>query len=520
MTRQLLRQECDVLVIGAGAAGLRAALAAAEAGADVLLVHRDGLGSGSTAWAQGGIAAAIGPDDHPELHLADTLAAADGLADPGMAAVLVEEAPRAIAELVRLGARFDRQPDGSLALGLEGGHSRRRIVHAGGAATGAEVARTLWRAVETAGVRILGGTELLAIATSQGRAFGAVCRTDTGMDWLVAARATVLASGGYAALFSAHTVPTGLRGQGLIAAYLAGAAVGDLEFVQFHPTALAIPRGERLLLLSEALRGEGAILVDGRGRRILEGVHPAAELAPRHVVARRIAECLAGGNTVWLDCRPIGRERLVARFPNLVQALRQLHLDPAEDPLPVRPAAHFTMGGVLTDQEGGTTLPGLYAAGEVALTGVHGASRLASNSLLECLVFGRRAGEAAARAAKREPRLPSAEELDFEVLEDASEAHWPEPDAALGMARQAEGLRSLYERLACPSSRTALLLRLMAKAALLREESRGAHVRLDHPGQDARFSGRFLFRKGGDGPAFRPLGDALFSHPQGHRLPG
>ncbi len=368
----------DVLVVGGGVAGLVGALCAAG-DADVLLISKGPLLSSTSSLAQGGIAAAVGDDDSPELHAEDTMRAGRGLCRPSAVEALTVEAPARIRDLVELGVEFDE------GLGLEGGHGRRRVVHAGGAATGDRVARVLAeRVLAHPRIRVVEGARLLELVTAGGRCVGAI--TDRGS---IASRATLLATGGAAALWQRTTNPPGSVGDGMAAAYRAGAALGDLEFVQFHPTTLV----DSSLLLSEALRGEGAVLLDEGGHRFTD------ELAPRDVVAREIA----ARGTALLDLREIDR----GRFPTLMGSLEQSGYDPAETPIPVAPAAHYTVGGIVTDLDGRTEVAGLYAAGECAATGVHGANRLASNSLLECLVFGRRA----ALAALDEPALPPHVEL-------------------------------------------------------------------------------------------------------------
>jgi len=415
----------EVLVIGAGVAGLAAALGCAPR--RVTLLTKAPLGAGgSTAWAQGGIAAALAADDAPALHAADTRAAAAGLAVDAAVERLTEEGPRRIAALLALGARFDRDPvTGGLALGREAAHGRRRILHAGGDATGAELSRALAAAVRRAGnVRVEEGSFALDLAVDprggRRRVVGAFALDPDGRRVLHLAGAVVLATGGAGRLYPHTTNPPEVTADGLAMAARAGARLADLELVQFHPTALAAPvatggsdvipsrcspasggeesprsaRGDRpaaappLPLLTEALRGEGAVLVDERGRRFMPDEHPAGELAPRDVVARAIHRRLAAGGRVYLDARAALGDRFPERFPTAFRAARAAGLDPRSEPLPVVPAAHYHMGGVATDLAGRTSLPGLWACGEAASNGVHGANRLASNSLLEGLVFG------------------------------------------------------------------------------------------------------------------------------------
>jgi L-aspartate oxidase len=467
-------RDYDLIVVGSGVAGLYGALVAAGdrstgARVQVLVVSKGPVLTTSSWLAQGGVAGAAAADDAPELHLEDTLRAGRGLSRPSAARVLVEEAPARIRDLVDLGVPFDDE------LGLEGGHSRRRVHSVGGAQTGREISKVLARAVlghpwidVEEGER---ATELL-------RADGRVCGIATDRR-RIRARAVLLATGGYAALWGRTTNPPGTVGEGITMAFRAGAAVADLEFVQFHPTALA----GSSLLLSEALRGDGALLLDEHGQRFVE------ELAPRDVVARAIK---ARGSAM-LDLRPIDR----SRFPSLMQRLAEAGFDPGARPIPVAPAAHYTMGGVVTDLHGATSLPGLYAAGECACTGVHGANRLASNSMLECLVFGRRA----ALAALDEPAGSAFPEIvadshylpEAPVTPDLREALWEDA----GLIRNAKGLGRLA---ASPH----LLVSLVARSALAREESRGGHFRSDFLDENRDLNGRHTLIRPGREPELVP----------------
>jgi len=443
-----------VIVVGGGVAGLVAALCAA-AGAEVVLLSNGPLFSSNSYLAQGGVAAALGADDGPALHAADTLAAGRGLCRATAVSVLTGEAPARIADLVELGVEFDE------GLAREGGHSRRRVVHAGGAETGKRIAFALAERVRAdPRITVREGEGAVALRLAEERCVGVM--TDRGA---VAARATLLATGGYAALWPRTTNPAGAVGDGLLLAYGAGAALADLELVQFHPTALA----DDGFLLSEALRGDGALLLDEDGERFTD------ELAPRDVVARAVA----AREPVRLDLRAIERER----YPALMATLERAGYDPAEEAIPVEPAAHYSIGGIVADLDGRSTVPGLYAAGECACTGVHGANRLASNSLLECLVFGRRA----ALAALTEPAPPPA--AYAKVREPAVElAPGSELWEHAGLVRSAAGLERL---LGSPH----LLARLIARSALARRESRGVHFRSDCPSEDAVFAGHFVSRR-------------------------
>jgi L-aspartate oxidase len=444
-------EKTSLIVVGGGVAGMYGALCAA-AEADVVLLTKGPLLTSASYLAQGGVAAAIGEDDSPVLHAEDTLRAGRGLCRPSAVAVLTEEAPARVADLVDFGVPFDDD------LGLEGGHSRRRVVHAEGAATGAVIARVLAeRVLDHPRIHVHEDERVVDVGPG-------FVETERAM---LEGRATVLATGGYSALWERTTNPPGSVGDGIVLAYRAGAAVADLELVQFHPTVVA----GNGLLLSEALRGEGALLLDEHGERFTD------ELAPRDVVARAIDE----RGTALLDLRAIDR----GRFPSLMTALASHGFDPAHDPIPVAPAAHYTMGGIATDLYGRTSVLGLYAAGECACTGVHGANRLASNSLLECLVFGRRAALA---ALADEPKQHCVAKFDTAGIDTLT----PELRAQMwrdaGLIRDAAGLEELAR---APHA----LARLIARSALARRESRGGHFRADFPFEDTAFVAHTVVRQ-------------------------
>ncbi|WP_336648852.1 L-aspartate oxidase [Microbacterium sp. MMO-10] len=398
----------DVLVVGGGIGGLTAALHAHEAGHRVTMVVKDALGDGATALAQGGIAGAYGAGDSPAAHAEDTLVAGSGLSDPEAVEVLVGDASARIAELIARGVPFDRDAAGALRLGLEAAHSAARIAHAGGDATGAGISAALCARLRETGVPVREHAVLVDLLTADGRVRGALLLAE-GRLQEVTADAVILATGGAGQLFRHTTAPDVCTGDGIAAALRAGAAVADLEFVQFHPTILVSPGPA--FLVSEAVRGEGATLIDDDGRRFAFDAHPDGELAPRDVVARAIVRRAAEqGSPVRLDATALGANLLAARFPTIDRVTHERGFDWAREPIPVTPAAHYLMGGVVTDVDGRTTLPGLFSVGECARTGVHGANRLASNSLLEGAVFGARAAAALVSASPRDsssaPRQP------------------------------------------------------------------------------------------------------------------
>ncbi len=463
-------RRADVVVVGAGAAGLYCALRAASAGADVALVSATPLAQTASYWAQGGVAAALAVDDSVEAHLADTETAGRGLTRRSAAEVLVNEAADHVLALEALGVRFDADRAGQLSLGLEGGHSHRRVVHAGGSATGRRIVRDLSALVaEHPRIAVLEGRRAAEVWVDTGRAVGVVLEDGES----VYARATVLATGGAAALWRRTTNPPGSQGIGMALAAGAGAELADLEFLQFHPTALAGVPGREGFLVTEAIRGEGATLHGPDGERFVD------ELAPRDEVARAITLLLeaTGASSVSLDMRMVEP----TRFPNVVSALREAGVEPTRELVPVSPAAHYMMGGVVVDLQGRTTVPGLHAIGETSCTGLHGANRLASNSLSECLVWGARAAEAAVDLPVL-PAMPGPRTGTPEPLRIPDRATRDEVWRLAGVLRHAEDLDTL-------ALSDHPMARWVAKCALHRSESRGAHWRRDATGQDAALDG-------------------------------
>ncbi len=482
-------READVVVVGAGAAGLYAALCAARERASVVLVSATPLAQTASYWAQGGLAAALAADDSFDLHLSDTEFAGRALVRHSAAEVLVHEAPDCVRDLQSLGVRFDADRFGRLALGLEGGHSVRRVVHAGGSATGRRVVRQLSAlAAEEPLITVLEGARARALWCSEGRCRGLIC--EDGL--ILTARAVVLGTGGAAALWSRTTNPPGSQGVGLLLAHAAGARLADLELLQFHPTAVIGVGGREGFLVTEAIRGEGATLHDAGGERFVD------ELAPRDEVSRAIQARLreTGSQSVGLDMRAIDP----AHFPNVVAALREAGLDPVRELIPVAPAAHYTMGGIVADLNARSTLPGLYAVGESSCTGLHGANRLASNSLSECFVFARRAvADALSEPSSGPTPVPPGEiealrSLPAPVRADASTRAALWRDA--GIVRSAGGLERLL-------SQPHPLARLIASCALARTESRGAHRRSDHPERDPELDHRHAVISGDDAVAWQ-----------------
>jgi L-aspartate oxidase len=475
----------DLVVVGAGAAGLFACLTAVREGARVVLISARPLAETASYWAQGGAAAALAVEDSPERHLEDTLTAGRGLVRRSAAEVLTSEAADRVRDLEALGVRFDADRHGNLALGLEGGHSVRRIVHAGGSATGRRILRQLSADVaEHDAIDVREGARAAKLVVADGRCRGVLCEDGR----LVLARAVVLATGGAAALWSRTTNPPGSFGAGLLLARDAGAALADLEFAQFHPTAVAGLRGREGFLISEAVRGEGATLHGPDGERFVD------ELAPRDAVARAIFRRLqeTGEPSVGLDMRAVDP----AHFPNIVAALRDAGLDPSRELVPVAPASHYVMGGIATDLYGRSGVDGLYAVGECACTGLHGANRLASNSLSECFVFGRRAA-----LAGLDGPLPAgpAPEATLPATPVAPAPERATREAVWRLAGLERDAARLTELLADPHP----LARLVARSALAREESRGAHLRADFPQSDHSLDERHTtLDAGSDAPFF------------------
>ena len=473
------------VIVGAGLAGLMTALHMAPE--PVVVLSDAPLGTeASSAWAQGGVAASVGPDDEAGLHVADTLAAGDGLCDAAAAARILAEAPAAIADLVARGARFDRDAAGALKLGLEAAHSRRRIVHAEGDATGREIMRAVVAAVRACpSILVLDGVDARRLLTDADGAVAGVLAARGAEPLVIETRRVVLATGGIGGLFAQSTNPSGCFGMGLALAARAGATLADLEFVQFHPTALDVP-GTPVGLVSEAVRGEGATLVDETGRRFMADV-PGQELAPRDVVARAIWAEHQAGHQVYLETRGLIPQGFATRFPTIAAACHAHGIDPDREPIPVRTVEHYHMGGVLVDAAGRSTVAGLWACGEVARTGLHGANRLASNSLLEAMVCAR--AVAASVAAQPRGATSHLAVLPLPVRPDPAPLR-ATVSAAAGVLRDRAGLLAGIEAL-LPLARgdghqsdPALVALMIAVSALDRRESRGGHFRTDWPEAD------------------------------------
>jgi L-aspartate oxidase len=494
MTRQVdnVINVPGALILGAGLAGLFTALKLSPFPACIVAGARAGT-TGSSVWAQGGIAAAVGPDDDWSSHVADTIAAGAGTTDANIASIVAREAQARIDDLIGFGAPFDRNADGTLALAREAAHSAPRIVHVSGDRAGAEVTQCVANnAMATSSISVLEGFHALELAMEDGRATGFFARYGSGTSAklvLFRAPAIIFATGGLGSLYAVTTNPPESRGEGLGMAARAGATIADPEFVQFHPTAIAIGR-DPAPLATEALRGEGAILIDETGRRFMPAIHPSAELAPRDVVARAIHREMARGHHVFLDCREAIGAKFAEHFPTVYGACVSAGIDPAVQPIPVAPAAHYHMGGIASDEYGRTSLPGLWAVGECASTGLHGANRLASNSLLEALVFGARVADdvknsITASSTRSEPPAPArfSAPPPPQALREAMTRH-------VALERDADGLRNALATIGsierASGGEPSLLnmtaaAKLVASAALSREESRGAHFRRDYP---------------------------------------
>jgi L-aspartate oxidase len=499
----------DVVVVGSGVAGLTAALYVRRTGRTVLLVTKSRVEEGSTRWAQGGIAAALADDDTPQEHLHDTLVAGAGLCDVDAVRVLVTEGPEAVRGLISLGAQFDLDAGGALSLTREGGHLRDRIAHAGGDATGAEISRALVAAVALdSGIELIERALVLDLlvddtGAAQGVTLHVMGQGQRDGVGAALAPAVVLATGGFGQVFEQTTNPAVATGDGVALALRAGAEVADLEFVQFHPTVLwlgAAVRGQQPLV-SEAVRGEGAHLIDAQGRRFMADEHPLAELAPRDIVSRAITRCMMESNTahVWLDGRMLGPEVWRERFPTILASCMAHGFDPVNEPIPVAPASHYVSGGVYTDLAGRASIKGLFACGEVACSGVHGANRLASNSLLEGLVFAERIAQAIdedsptarpARAAlgRSLPLISQAAVRGMQhvmsgkagvLRSDASLA-----DAQRSLRHTADGASGVEATEDWEATNLHLVSRVLVDHARMRTETRGSHWREDHPERD------------------------------------
>lgn len=498
---QYEQEATDILVIGGGAAGLAAALRAAEQ-ANVIVLTRGSLPESNSAWAQGGIAAALDAVDSPAIHVDDTLVAGAGLSDADAVKALASEAPAMMREMAQIGVPFERESEDTFALGLEGGHSHRRILHVGDATGWALMQTLIERARACPRIHILECYQAVDLIGTPDRCEGALVRSDTGQWLVIYAQATILATGGAGALYGLTSNQSVALGEGIAMAYRAGALVADMEFVQFHPTVFRTRTGKGFLI-SEATRGEGGRLLTPNGYRFMPDYDPRAELAPRDIVARGIFAAMreSGSDHVLLDLTHLSEDGLEQHFPTICARCRDEGLDPHTTPIPVAPAAHYLMGGIRTDHDGATNVAGLYAAGECACTGVHGANRLASNSLLECLIFGRRAG-AAALAYTREPVHLSDIQTIFESADESDAvtqitSDWRDRLASTmrtyaGIQRSASGLETalnflstlpvqapLSDAESITAANAALTARLIVTSALLREESRGAHFRSD-----------------------------------------
>jgi L-aspartate oxidase len=528
----------DTLVIGGGVAGMRAAIAASKHG-DVILLAKGDLKNTNTSWAQGGIAVVTEQGDTFESHIADTLEAGAGLCEFDVVKRVIEHAPRLMNEVVEWGMRLDHDADGKLLVGREGGHNASRILHSGGDATGRELQRCLTAKLKaTAGIRLFENCFSLDLITPSNQdgspVMGAITHHPKFGLQMIWAKSTILATGGCGMLFRETTNPAQATADGLAMAYRAGATLADMSFIQFHPTTLYLAGASRSLI-SEAVRGQGAHLLDYAGNRFMLDVHPLAELAPRDIVSRAIVHQIAkqGGQHVWLDCRPISGFGM--KFPEIAALLKRFELDPAKDLIPVHPAAHYCVGGVRTDLEGRTDVPGLFAAGEVACTGLHGANRLASNSLLEGLVFGEAAGRAAGESNTARSGMNGSRPTHASVISDIRPSDRGELDLAdvrqslrsamwknVGIERSGARLAGVVEMIDFWARYTLdkifddpqgwetqnLLFAgaVVARSAMWRCETRGCHDRIDHPKREARFEVHDCWRRGLSMPETVALG--------------
>ncbi len=523
----------DVLIIGSGVAGLRAAISAAGTGADVIVLAKDQLAKSNTAWAQGGIAAVTAEGDTVDAHATNTLEAGAGLCDAPVVRKVVGDAPRHIQELLTMGMPFDRDATGALSLGREGGHTASRILHADGDATGRAMFHTLLAAVEKHDrVRLFDNCFALDLITHEQRCVGAVTHHPKYGLQMIWAGATILASGGCGQVYRETTNPKVATGDGLAMAYRAGAEVADLEFMQFHPTTLYVAGASRTLI-SEAVRGEGAVLINERGERFMVDQHELAELAPRDIVSRAIVHQLASGPDarVYLDARAMGPQRFAERFPGITERIRTFDIEPGHDLIPIQPAAHYMIGGVWADTDGHTNLPGLIACGEASCTGLHGANRLASNSLLEGLVCGESAGRTAAKCSADLPITPPLKLVSDIRPSDRSELDLSDVRASLrslmwrnvGIERDGRHLADVNamidfwarytldkifdDRFGWETQNLLWTGTLMARAAMARPESRGTHYRNDFPASDPALRRHHAWTRGQDEPRVIDVSD-------------
>ena len=530
-----MQQQFDALIVGSGAAGLYTALCLTELAPNwrIGLVTKDQLSTSASDWAQGGIAAVIAEEDTPEYHGKDTLLAGVGLCEPQAVDILVRSAPRQIAKLISLGVEFDRTADGKLALTLEAAHSQRRVLHSADTTGRALVSKLAAAVLQNPQIHVLVNTLVLDLHLDHGNCAGIFCASpDESEINCLLAPIVVLATGGGAQVFSQNTNPLSSTGDGVAIAWRAGATIRDLEFVQFHPTALALPNAPRFLI-SEAVRGEGAHLIDHRGDRFAFQYHPQGELAPRDVVSRAIFRHLQTTKepTVFLDLQPIPRDRIAYRFPNIIKICQDWQIDILTSPIPVTPAAHYCMGGIVTDSYGATSIAGLYAVGETASTGVHGANRLASNSLLECFVFGERLAQRVCELGIRDYELgirnyelpnyvqsfSQSPTNDCQLLEtiatikaNIQNLTWQaagicrvqsELETALTQINQWRSQLALLSQTSRPISSISIETRnladyayLLMRSALFRTESRGAHYRLDYPESDRQWQAHTIIK--------------------------